>query len=322
MPQRLLGDDVDQPPAGVRRTRVESSARTLIPAASRSVTMELAGPKPSQTISSRLVYRLQLEQSLRPGASCRAASRCTSTCQWPSWFLPAAAIDVRRSGEMSKARQTGSCSTESACSQPAPLLGGDDQRLGAGGVGVVAYAEQLDGDGAPLERAYLGLEVLAEDADAVGGVRLPVGVLVVVRLLGDVVRVVVVERPLEVGQLLLAGHRPLADARPDQPFVVNFLVDRGAGVPDLRVRPRSQRRPQRAHHRLGQEHRLVEDEHVAGEPTAGGLRPRAELDVAAVRGLEPLVAVRADGPAVPHSRSAARACSRPATTRGRSASAR
>ena len=84
-------------------------------------------------------------------------------------------------------------------------------------------------------------------------------------LLGNVGGVLVVERPLEVGELLLALPGPVSDAREHEPLVLDFLVDRRAGVPHLRVGPRPQGRPQRAHHRLGQEHRLVEDEHVAGE---------------------------------------------------------
>jgi hypothetical protein len=67
--------------------------------------------------------------------------------------------------------------------------------------------------------------------------------------------------------------------------LVLLLVDGAARVPELRVaghRPGGHRRHERRRGRDGDDHRLVEDDEVAGEAAAAAAGPGLEEDAGAV----------------------------------------
>src|ERR1044072_2992767 len=143
--------------------------------------------------------------------------------------------------------------------------------------------------------------MLGRDALAEARVRLrpdrDVGEEVVLELVWHDLLAVLVDRfgrVLEVGERRIPALRgPLAHAGEDDAVLMNLLVDRRCAVVDLRIRPRRERRQERAVLEGGNDHRLAHAEQVAGHPSPAALRPRPVADALAALEGEALHAVRA-----------------------------
>ena len=120
---------------------------------------------------------------------------------------------------------------------------------------------------------------------------------VVRHLIRHIVRVLEVQRPLEVRQrLVVARDAALPNPRPHHPVIVRLLVDRQPAYQSCGPRSAFDARMignAARVRRLADDHRLVQHQQVdAGEPAHPRLRPRLELDPPAVLQRDRLLTMR------------------------------